>query len=248
MDDIYELELFKIITERLSSSDMQTYNSLIEDYRFHRIVWSQLLTSLLRLFEREDEEDEDGKTQDDEDTDLEEGEIREDILRDPKIDQTNLEIRVEVYENPKDVSDERESEKYAANVFERIDLEGKKRGILHSDTIERSLMKTRTSRRSEQVTPSYRLIPEEEQCLVSDTVLNNKCFQMKIDTWGHKKLTNYEKEMAKCEEDMYEVDMLIEAVRSAKERAEKVMRGDKNGRSWSKVLQMYRTVASWRYG
>ncbi|KAG7583160.1 Histone deacetylase interacting domain [Arabidopsis suecica] len=41
-----------------------------------------------------------------------------------------------------------------------------------------------------------------------------------------KKLTGIEEEMKKCEDHMYEVDMLMEALRSAVDSAEKVMRGE----------------------
>ncbi|KFK39687.1 hypothetical protein AALP_AA3G276200 [Arabis alpina] len=167
---------------------MQVYNSLIQDYRFHRIGRSQLFTSLQRLFEKEDQEDE----EDVKDTDSDESEIRQEDLRAPKIDQeadleigvhvndnqeadgdvkigADLEFRVKVDENEKeDVPDKRESGKYVTSVFD------KKRGVLYSDTIKRSLMKTTMSRRSEQVTPSYRLIPEEEQSPVSNTKLEGE--------------------------------------------------------------------------
>lgn len=196
----------------------------------------------------EEQEDEDGETRNDEDTDIEEGEIRE--QRDPKTDQdeanhleivgvevdenqkedqedeaNHLEIRVKVDENPKEDS------------FAKINLEGKKkrkRGsflVKDSNEIERSLKKTRTSKRLERVTPSYRHVLEEEQSSVSDTdtVLNNQYVsvgQRKGEVWECKKLTDYEEAMAKCEQHMYETDMLIGTLGNAMKSAEKVMSGE----------------------
>ncbi|KAG7578468.1 Paired amphipathic helix superfamily [Arabidopsis thaliana x Arabidopsis arenosa] len=67
----------------------------------------------------------------------------------------------------------------------------------------------------------------DEQWPVSNTVLNNKCVLVKrYVKFEDKKLTDIEEEMKKCEENMYEVDMLMEALRSAVDSAEKVMRGE----------------------
>ncbi|CDY18079.1 BnaA01g23400D [Brassica napus] len=110
----------------------------------------------------------------------------------------------------------------------RIRIRGKKRRIIHSEpTTERSLKRARTSRRLlERVTPSYKLIPEEEQCPVSDNhVLNNKYAVMQFNGSSKpKKLSKYEEAIESCEEDMFETDMLIESLKSAVENAEKVLK------------------------
>ncbi|KAH0917731.1 hypothetical protein HID58_025391 [Brassica napus] len=57
-------------------------------------------------------------------------------------------------------------------------------------------------------------------------VLNNKVSLVKFDACGHKNLTEYEKAMAKCEEEMCKADVSMESLRSAVEKAEKVIKGE----------------------
>ncbi|KAL0655996.1 hypothetical protein Bca4012_076580 [Brassica carinata] len=138
-------------------------------------------------------------------------------------------LRVNVDENPRvDVSEERESEKYATSGLLKMNLERNNGSNLHSDEqIGRSLMKKRrTYMRLNRETPNYKLIPEEEQCPVKYEVLNNKVSLVKFDAYGHKNLTEYEKAMAKCEEEMCKADVSMESLRSAVEKAEKVIKGE----------------------
>ncbi|CAA7042468.1 unnamed protein product [Microthlaspi erraticum] len=192
----------------------------------------------------------DGEGETDEVSGLEEGEIRRDHhLRDQEIedDVKNLGIVVDVDEKLKEDS---------FTKLENIDLERKKRkqrGILHKESqqIESSPKKTRTSTKGlERLNPSYRCIPKEEQSPVSDdTVLNNKyksVSQKKDDNvvWKSKKLNEYEVAMARCEEDMYKVDMWMRCLRDAVEIAEKAMREDKGlegvgGKFYRTVEQIY---------
>ncbi|CAH2052874.1 unnamed protein product, partial [Thlaspi arvense] len=112
-------------------------------------------------------------------------------------------------------------------LFEDTELEedGKKTRFLQSNTREKSLKNTRMSKRLEQVTPSYMIIPEEARCPVQDTVLNNKCRLKRLDNGsGHNKLSKYQEAMATCEDEMFETDMVMGALRSAIDTAEKVMR------------------------
>ncbi|KAF8117666.1 hypothetical protein N665_0008s0022 [Sinapis alba] len=123
-------------------------------------------------------------------------------------------IRVEV-----DVSDE--ETKSEEHVTDKTSLDGKKRRIVHSEQARKSM------RLDERVTPSYKLIPEEEQCPVSDNndVLNNKYSVMQFSgATKRKKLKKYEEAMERCEDEMFETDMLIGSFESAVENAEKVIK------------------------
>ncbi|CAH8362000.1 unnamed protein product [Eruca vesicaria subsp. sativa] len=72
----------------------------------------------------------------------------------------------------------------------------------------------------------FELIPEEEQCHVKYEVLNNKVSLVKGYAFEHKTLTEYETAMAICEEEMSEADVSMESLRSAVEKAEKVIKGE----------------------
>ncbi|KAJ4870673.1 hypothetical protein Rs2_47720 [Raphanus sativus] len=149
---------------------------------------------------------------------VEEGEIREDyhacavradVDESPEKSGAHVRIRVKIDENPKeDVSEE------------------KKRRILQSEE-----KKPKKSRRLDRVTPSYKLIPEEQQYPVSDNLddpeldcLNNKYSVMQFNgASGHKQLSKYEEAIERCEEDMFETDMLMGSLESAVKSAEKVL-------------------------
>ncbi|KAG2317292.1 hypothetical protein Bca52824_020414 [Brassica carinata] len=221
----------KISEELVGPSELLKLVSSIKDLDKHKIRLSQFRKSLPPLFKNNGQEDDRGKTQrnvEDTGVELEEGEIREDgLLPVPKVEQDRLEIRAEKSkEDPKiRVSEERELVKDVTHGLDKMDLEGKKRRILQPEPSKRSLKKSRTSRRLERVTPSYKLIPEEEQCPVSNNVLNNKYSLIRFDDpSGRKRLTKYEEAMARCEEYMFEADMLMETLKSAVESAEKVIK------------------------
>uniref|UniRef100_A0A1J3GH96 Histone deacetylase interacting domain-containing protein n=1 Tax=Noccaea caerulescens TaxID=107243 RepID=A0A1J3GH96_NOCCA len=207
-----EEELRKIITvakimdEKLRPSEMRKLMSLIEDFvDKRRISHTEFSKSFHLLLAGKVQKDEDRKPQQDvHDTQLKEGEIRQNCrLGDPKIHQAesnHLSISAEVDGN---------------NV---LNLEGKKRRILlQSDpSHERPVKRTRTSKRLGRVTPSYKLIPEEEQeqSPAKDTVLNNKCCLMRLDgpSGNSTEVKDYEEAMARCEDEMFETDMLMEAL------------------------------------
>ncbi|XP_056843692.1 paired amphipathic helix protein Sin3-like 2 [Raphanus sativus] len=227
----------KISEELVGPSELLKLVSSIKDLGDKKIRLSQFCKSLPPLFKNNAQGDDHGKTQqrvEDTGLELEEGEIREDgLLRDPYVEQDRLGIRAK--EDPKigadaeiRVSEGRELVKDVTHGLDKMDLEGKKRRILQPEpTDERSLKKPRTSRRLlERVTPSYMLIPDEEQCPDSDdNVLNNKYSLMQFNgSSRRKKLSRYEEAMARCEEDMFESDMLMETLKSAVESAEKVIR------------------------
>ncbi|WZZ28190.1 paired amphipathic helix protein Sin3-like 2 [Brassica napus] len=219
----------KMVSKGLGPSELLELVSSVKDFGKKKIKLSQFRKSLSLLFKNNGQEDERGKTQQNvQDTglELEEGEIREDGLgvrakvgnkskEDQKIGADAAEIRV---------SEERELVKDVTHGLDKMDLEGKKRRLLQ--TTERSLKKARTSSRQlERVTPSYKLIPEEEQCPVSNKVLNNKYAVMQFKGASRrKKLSKYEEAVARCEEDMFESDMLMEALKSAVESAEQVIK------------------------
>ena len=220
----------KMVSKGLGPSELLELVSSVKDFGKKKIKLSQFRKSLSLLFKNNGQEDERGKTQQNvEDTglELEEGEIRED----------GLGVRAKVGKKPKEdqkigadaaeirVSEERELVKDVTHGLDKMDLGGKKRRLLQ--TTERSLKKARTSSRQlERVTPSYKLIPEEEQCPVSDNhVLNNKYAVMQFNGSSKpKKLSKYEEAIEGCEEDMFETDMLIESLKSAMESAEKVIK------------------------
>ncbi|ESQ37262.1 hypothetical protein EUTSA_v10002921mg [Eutrema salsugineum] len=217
------ITLGKFVSERMNPLELK---SLIEDFDKQKITRSEFRKSVQLSFAKR------GQEEDVEYSELEEGEIQQDpkgyLAIRAKVDgnskeQPTTQIRVKEH----DVSHKREREKHVTNEF---NSEGKKRRILETDTNERSLKGTRTSKRLDgRVTPSYRLIPEEEQvCTFSDTVLNNnKCCLVRFDdASGDSKLTDYQEAMARCEDDMFEADMLMEALKSAVDRAEKVMSGE----------------------
>lgn len=247
-----EEELRKIITvakimdEKLRPSEMRKLMSLIEDFvDKRRISHTEFSKSFHILLAGKVEKDEDRKTQQDVDeTRPKEGEIRQNYrLGDPKIHQAesnHLPIRAEVDGNLKKqshpkirvkiiFSGKRESEKHVTNV---LNLEGKKRRILlQSDpSHERPVKRKRTSKRLGRVTRSYKLIPEEEQerSPAKDKVLNNKCRLMRFNgpSGNHKKVKDYEEAMARCEDEMFETDMLMESLKSAVEKAERVISGE----------------------
>ena len=199
------LSVSKMISDQLDHSGMKSLLSLIDALNNERITLSALSKSVVLLFHKHSNT---------------EGEIRGCNVsavrakvddEKPKRSGARIRIRIKIDENPKE------------------DLsEGKKRRIIHSEpATERSLKKARTSRRLlERVTPSYKLIPEEEQCPVSDNhVLNNKYAVMQFNGSSKpKKLSKYEEAIEGCEEDMFETDMLIESLKSAMESAEKVIK------------------------
>ncbi|CAH8373676.1 unnamed protein product [Eruca vesicaria subsp. sativa] len=231
------LELWSIFRERLSPTDMKTLTSLLIDYNRRRIEKTQLIASALLLFKNDEflhrcftdylygkksQEDEDGETQSDE-----EGEIRE---QDPKTELCvrNKEEAMVYYKEQEDekshqnveedledakirVSDERDLE-HATNVFS---LEGKRRRILKPEPPKKTLAR---------VTPSYETIPEEDQFPVSNKVLNNKYSVTQRNSGsGHKKLSKYEEAIERCQDDMFESDMMMGSLESAVENAEKVI-------------------------
>lgn len=211
----YVDELFKNISERLNPWEMRTFTSLIQDFRFTRIGETELDTSLQFLFEKHEDlyqrfKQVTSSSVKEDDEDLEEGEIRDGDH--PKIQD----------ENPKEEDPIHGESRIEADREVRVEVDENLDG-----TIERPLKKRRTSKRLEQVTPNYKPLLEEEQWPVSNTVLNNKCVLVKrYVKFEDKKLTGIEEEMKKCEDHMYEVDMLMEALRSAVDSAEKVMRGE----------------------
>ncbi|CAG7901348.1 unnamed protein product [Brassica rapa] len=229
------------ITEKLGPRGMETLRSLIENFNNYRTEHTEFRNSIQLLFDNH------AKTQQHHvDTELEDGETREhhafavsakvdDSLKEYPIHHGNLKIggahvgtRVKVDENPRVDAEERESEKYATSGLLKMNLERNNGSNLHSDEqIGRSLMKKRrTYMRLNRETPNYKLIPEEEQCPVKYEVLNNKVSLVKFDACGHKNLTEYEKAMAKCEEEMCKADVSMESLRSAVEKAEKVIKGE----------------------
>ncbi|CDY64585.1 BnaCnng44190D [Brassica napus] len=191
------LELWSIFKERLSPTDLKTLTSLLIDSNRRRIDKTQLIASALVLFKKDE------------------------FLHRCFTDFLN---------KPQEEDEEEDEDKALKLVkdvthgLDKMDLGGKKRRLLQ--TTERSLKKARTSSRQlERVTPSYKLIPEEEQCPVSNKVLNNKYAVMQFKGASRrKKLSKYEEAVARCEEDMFESDMLMEALKSAVESAEQVIK------------------------
>ncbi|CAH8373648.1 unnamed protein product [Eruca vesicaria subsp. sativa] len=224
--EVESLENFcKMVSEDLGPSEFLKLVSSIKDFGKQKIKLSQLRKSVSLLYKTKGQEDDHGKTLEDTGLELEEGEIREDgLLRDPKVKQNYLGIRASVGEKSKEdpkteirVSEEPELVKDV----DKIKLEGKKRRILQPEQAERTLKKPRML---ERVTPSYKLIPEEERCPVSNSVLNNKYTLIKFDDpSGIKKQSKYEEAMARCEDHMFEADVLMETLKSAVENAEKVI-------------------------
>lgn len=234
-------DLCKVTTDKLGPRGMETLRSLLENFNNNRIEHTEFRNSIQLLFDIH------AKTQQHHvDTELEDGEIRghhvfsvsakvDVSLKEYPIHHGSLKIGSHVgtrskgdesskQPNKEDVSEERESEKYVTNVILKTNLEGNNGSNLHSG---RSLMeKRRSSMRLNGETPNYKLIPEEKQCPVKHEVLNNKVSLVKFYAFKHKKLTEYEKAMASCEEEMIEADWLMECLRSAVEKAEKVIKGE----------------------
>ncbi|CAA7042469.1 unnamed protein product [Microthlaspi erraticum] len=234
-----EEELRKIITvakimdEKLSPSEKRKLMSLIEDFvDKRRISHTEFSKSFHLLLAGKVQKDEDRKTQQ-----------NHRLLGEPKIHQTkpnHLAVGADVDGNLKKqsrpkiriklvFSDKRVLEK---RVTDALNLEGKKRRVLlqTDPSHERPVKRTRTSKRLGRVTRSYKLIPEEEQeqSPVKDTVLNNKCRLMRFPgpSGNHKKVIDYEEAMARCEDEMFETDMLMESLKSAVEKAERVISGE----------------------
>ncbi|XP_010532781.1 PREDICTED: sarcoplasmic reticulum histidine-rich calcium-binding protein-like [Tarenaya hassleriana] len=89
--------------------------------------------------------------------------------------------------------------------------------------------KSSPGRDPEQVTPSYRLIPEEDRPEEQDPELNNKYMsvgKMSRRFRNRKRLSHDKKAMIKCEDEMYEADMLRGTLQRTAEEAEKVLRGE----------------------
>ncbi|KAF8117664.1 hypothetical protein N665_0008s0020 [Sinapis alba] len=216
-----------MISEGLGPSELLKLVSSIKDFDKQKNSLSQFRKSLPPLFKNYVQP---GKTQQN---------VEDGLLRVPKFEQDCVGIRAKEGEKKSkedradaeivSVSEEQELVKDVTHGFIKMDLEGKKRRILQPEPeTERSVKKQKTSRRLERViTPSYKLIPEEERCPISDNnhVLNNKYSLIKFgDPSGRKKMTKYEEAMARCEDYMFEADMLKEALKSAMENAEKVIK------------------------
>ncbi|CAF2153153.1 unnamed protein product [Brassica rapa] len=196
----------KMMSDKLGHSGTKSLLSLIDAFKNERITPSVFSKSVVLLFHKH--KNTEGEIRG---YNVSDEAVRAKVDEKPKRSGARIRIRVKIDQNPKeDVS------------------EGKKRRIIHSEpTTERSLKRARTSRRLlERVTPSYKLIPEEEQCPVSDNhVLNNKYAVMQFNGSSKpKKLSKYEEAIESCEEDMFETDMLIESLKSAVENAEKVLK------------------------
>ncbi|XP_023641376.1 paired amphipathic helix protein Sin3-like 4 [Capsella rubella] len=117
-------------------------------------------------------------------------------------------------------------------VDEKKNLEGKnKKRVLFPPKEWNLPLKKRKMSTSEQATEdykSYTLIPEEEQSPVSDPVLNNTCAVGADFIQASKKVSRIEQEMYKCEDEMFEIDMLVGSLTSAVDSAERVMSGEMN--------------------
>ncbi|CAH2052870.1 unnamed protein product [Thlaspi arvense] len=234
----------KTIKKRLSPSELITYDSSLLRLLENDDYLHQRFTEVANELQEEQEE-----TQDDEVTYTEESihdhpsKIESELQNGVKADENakedppvrgesniedDLDIRVKDKNLKEDVTDEGESEK---GIF------------LHSDgSIEES------SDPMVKISPSYTLIPEENRSPVSDTVLNNEAVQVKVDTSKPNKLTGYAKATARYEDELYESDMLIEFVRGALERGEKVMKRemrmeDVGEKFYSCIEQLYRGAA-----
>ncbi|KAG2306807.1 hypothetical protein Bca52824_026555 [Brassica carinata] len=122
---------------------------------------------------------------------------------------------------------------------EQEDANGEIQGVIKVDEIakedprvhdEESNLEADLENAKEDVTletiPSYELIPEEDRSLAVDpkTVLNNEFRQLKVETPRPKKLSGYKKEVADYEDERYQNDMMIENLRSAVKRWDKVMK------------------------
>ncbi|CAH8373752.1 unnamed protein product [Eruca vesicaria subsp. sativa] len=191
--DTYSKMISKLLSH--SESGMESLRSLIDAFDNKRITLSVFKKSLQLLF------DSHTKTKDEESQ----------ILRTASSPPLTI-VRAKVDENPK---------KSGAH----------KRKIIHSEPIERTIKKQRKSMRLDRVTPSYKLIPEEQQLPLPNNphkpelnCLNNKYSLVQFNVAsGHKKQTKYEEAIERCEDDMFETDMLIGALTSAMENAEKVI-------------------------
>ncbi|KAG2306806.1 hypothetical protein Bca4012_084228 [Brassica carinata] len=216
-------------TEKLGPRGMETLRSLIESFNNKRTEHTEFRNSIELLFENH------AKTQQHHvDTELVDGEIREhhvfaasakvdDSLKEYPIHHGNLKIggahvgtRSKVDESSKNYPIHHGNLKirFRANVGVRVKVD------------EKQSEKYVTSVILNGETPNYKLIPEEKQCPVKHKVLNNKVSLVKFDAFEHKKLTQYEKAMARCEKEMCEADVSMESLRSAVEKAEKVIKGE----------------------
>ncbi|KAG7583159.1 Histone deacetylase interacting domain [Arabidopsis suecica] len=193
-------ELLKATEKRLSRSELRVYTNLCRDFRSHKIAYSEFVTSLLRLVEKYKN-------------------LYQRFVEIPygdKEDEAGETLtRVKVDENPQETE------------LDKINLEGKrKRGMLlpeESNQPERPLKKRRTS---ELLTPNYKPIPKAKQRPVSSSVLNNTCAVKRYNFQGCKNLTDIEEDRYKCEDQMFEADVLMGYLRTAVENAEDVMRGE----------------------
>lgn len=190
-------ELLMATEKKLTRSELRVYTNLCKDFRSHKIAYSEFVTSLLRLVEKYKN-------------------LYQRFVEIPygdKEDEAGETLtRVKVDENPQETE---------------INLEGKrKRGMLlphESNQPERPMKKRRTS---ELLTPNYRLIPKAKQRPVSSSVLNNTCAVKRYNFQGCKNLTDIEEDRYKCEDQMFEADVLMGVLRTAVENAEEVIRGD----------------------
>ncbi|CAN8258319.1 unnamed protein product [Cochlearia groenlandica] len=184
---------------------------------------------------------------------LVEGKIQEDDHTNPIPESNHHHHGLVITENSRDYSssyhlhlrpNEDVSEHMTNNVSEETGLVGNKRrsSIFETEIVESSPPKrTKTSSSSSssrayiQVTPNYRLIPKEERTKRTVVlrehkgVLNNKCCLMKVSSFsgeGRKGPSQGQVRLAKCEDDMYEVDVWMGTMASAKEDAESVLNGD----------------------
>ncbi|CAH8373664.1 unnamed protein product [Eruca vesicaria subsp. sativa] len=203
----YSEEIIKQLSH--SESGMESLRSLIDAFNNKRITVSVFKESLQLLFDSHKKIKDEGEIRDNHVS-----EVRAKVDENPKKSGLHVRIRVRINENPKeDVS------------------EGKKRGITHSEPIEKTVKKQRKSRRLGRVTPSYKLIPEEQQLPLPNNphkpelnCLNNKYSLVQFNVAsGHKKQTKYEEAIERCEDEMFETDMWIGAHTSAVENAEKVI-------------------------
>ncbi|KAJ0095184.1 hypothetical protein Patl1_15038 [Pistacia atlantica] len=75
------------------------------------------------------------------------------------------------------------------------------------------------------VTPSYRFFPEEKRSEKADQVLNNQmvCVRPGNESFRHGHKNKYQRVLFECEDDQYEVDMLLNSLQSTKENIEKLL-------------------------
>ncbi|KAL0899162.1 hypothetical protein Bca101_083123 [Brassica carinata] len=218
----------------LSPSAMITYDSLVQDFTLDRIGVTEMTASLSRLLKKDEflhqlfleatnelkqeQEDANGEIQ---------GVIKVDEIakEDPRVHDEESNLEADLENAKEDVTLETIPSYELIPEEDECSLQNEVGEIVPSTTYLRRSRAATTPRPFVRRTRGNDVQHEERSLAVDPkTVLNNEFRQLKVETPRPKKLSGYKKEVADYEDERYQNDMMIENLRSAVKRWDKVMK------------------------